>query len=130
MQSLTEQTAQKRYRLRSQPAQHRAAKVVGVLYLVQMAFAIFGESFVRNRLIVPRDAVQTAANLVASERLFRLSLAGDLMIYASVIVLFWGIYIILKPVNKDVALLGASSGSWNKPFSQSPPSPASSRYDC
>lgn len=89
------------------PAQHRAAKVVGCLYLIQMALAIFGESFVRNRLIVPRDAVQTAANLAASERLFRLSLAGDLMIYASVIVLFWGIYIILKPVNKDVALLGA-----------------------
>ncbi|HWM23430.1 MAG TPA: DUF4386 domain-containing protein [Chthoniobacterales bacterium] len=89
------------------PTQHRVAKVVGFLYLIQMAFAIFGESFVRNRLIVPSDAVQTAANLVASERLFRLSLAGDLMIYASVIVLFWGIYIILKPVNKDVALLGA-----------------------
>lgn len=87
--------------------QHRAAKVVGFLYLIQMALAIFGESFVRNRLIVPRDAVQTAANLAASERLFRLSLAGDLMIYASVVVLFWGIYIILKPVNKDVALLGA-----------------------
>ena len=89
------------------PTQHAAAKVVGFLYLIQMALAIFGESFVRNRLIVPRDAVQTAANLAASERLFRFSLAGDLMIYASVVVLFWGIYIILKPVNKDVALLGA-----------------------
>jgi len=87
------------------PAQHTAAKIVGSLYLIQMALAIFGESFVRNRLIVPRDAVQTAANIAASERLFRLSLAGDLMIYASVVVLFWGIYIILKPVNKDVALL-------------------------
>jgi hypothetical protein len=89
------------------PQQHRAAKVVGSLYLIQMALAILGESFVRNRLIVPRDAVQTAANLAASERLFRFSLAGDLMIYASVVVLFWGIYIILKPINKDVALLGA-----------------------
>ena len=88
-------------------AQQTVAKVVGLLYLIQMALAIFGESFVRNRLIVPRDAVQTAANIVASERLFRVSLAGDLMIYASVVVLFWGIYIILKPVNKEVALLGA-----------------------
>ncbi len=88
------------------PAQHRAAKVVGFLYLIQMALAVFGESFVRGRLIV-RDAGQTAANIAGSERLFRLSLAGDLMIYASVVVLFWGIYIILKPVNKDVALLGA-----------------------
>ncbi|HEV2842198.1 MAG TPA: DUF4386 family protein [Chthoniobacterales bacterium] len=72
------------------PIQHRAAKVVGFLYLIQRAVAVFGGTFVRNRLIVPRDAVQTAANLAASERLFRLSLAGDLMIYASVIVLFWG----------------------------------------
>jgi hypothetical protein len=88
------------------PAQHRAAKVVGFLYLIQMALAVFGESFVRGRLIV-RDADQTAANIASSKRLFRLSLASDLMIYASVVVLFWGIYIILKPVNKDVALLGA-----------------------
>ena len=29
------------------------------------------------------------------------------MIYATVIGLVWGIYVILKPVNKDVALLGA-----------------------
>jgi hypothetical protein len=87
------------------PEQHRAAKVVGFLYLIQMAVAIFGEIFVRGRLIVPRDAVQTAANLAASERLFRISLAGDLMIYASVVVLFWGLYVILKPINKEVALL-------------------------
>jgi hypothetical protein len=89
------------------PTQRAAAKIVGVLYLVQMTLAIFAESFVRARLIVPRDAVQTAANIAASERLFRISLAGDLMIYATVIILFWGIYIILKPINKDVALLGA-----------------------
>jgi len=87
------------------PAQHTTAKLVGFLYLIQMALAIFAEMFVRARLIVPRDAVQTAANLTASGRLFRFSLAGDLMIYASVVVLFWGLYVILKPINKDVALL-------------------------
>ena len=87
------------------PAQQTAAKVVGFLYLIQMALAIFAEIFVRGRLIVPRDAVQTAANIGAHERLFRISLAGDLMIYASVVVLFWGLYAILKPINKDVALL-------------------------
>jgi hypothetical protein len=85
------------------PAQHRAAKVVGALYLIQMALAIFGESVVRGRLIV-RDAAQTAANISGSETLFRLSLIGDLLIYASLVVLIWGTYIILKPINKDVAL--------------------------
>ena len=89
------------------PTQRTAAKWVGFLYLIQMALAVFGDSFVRGRLIVPRDAVQTAANIAASEPLFRLSIVTDLMVYASVIGLVWGIYIILKPINKDVALLAA-----------------------
>ncbi len=86
--------------------QQTAAKWVGALYLIQMALAVFGESFVRSRLIV-RDAAQTAANLAGSETLFRLSIASDLLVYASVIGLVWGIYVILKPVNQDAALLGA-----------------------
>ena len=88
------------------PAQQTAAKVVGALYLVQMALAIFGEALVRGPLIVP-DAAQTAANISGSEILFRLSLVGDLLIYASLVVLIWGTYIILKPINKDAALLGS-----------------------
>ncbi len=88
-------------------AQQTAAKIVGTLYLIQMALAIFGEVFVRGRLIVPRDAVQTAANIRASETLFRLGLAGDLVIYTTLIVLIWGLYVILKPINRDGALLGA-----------------------
>ena len=71
-----------------------------------MALAVFGESFVRGRLIV-RDAAQTATNIAGSETLFRLSIAGDLLVYATVIGLVWGIYVILKPINHEVALLGA-----------------------
>ncbi|HEX4667476.1 MAG TPA: DUF4386 domain-containing protein [Chthoniobacterales bacterium] len=88
------------------PTQHRAAKWVGALYLIQMALAIFGESCVRGRLIV-REAGQTAANITGSETLFRLSIATDLLVYATVIGLVWGIYVILKPINQDAALLGA-----------------------
>lgn len=86
--------------------QQTTAKLVGFLYVLQMALAIFGEIFVRGRLIVPRDAVQTAANIKASETLFRFSLASDLFIYAGVIVLSWGIYVILRPIHRDAALLG------------------------
>jgi hypothetical protein len=89
------------------PVQRTAAKIVGALYLIQMAVAVFAEVFVRGRLIVPRDAAQTAANIAASETLFRLSIAGDLLVYTSLIVLIWGLYIILKPINRDGALLGA-----------------------
>ncbi len=86
--------------------QQTAAKWVGALYLIQMALAVFGESFVRGRLIV-RDAGQTAANIAESETLFRLGIAGDLLVYATVIGLVWGIYVILQPINREVALLGA-----------------------
>lgn len=89
------------------PAQHTAAKVVGFLYVIQMALAILAESFLRGRIIVAGDAMQTAANITASERLFRLSLANDLILYATVIVLVLGLYVILKPINRNLALLAA-----------------------
>jgi hypothetical protein len=89
-----------------EPAQRTAAKTVGFLYLLAMAISIFGES-VRGRLILPHDAVQTASSIAGSEALFRLSIVGDLIIYVCDIILFWGLYVILKRVNKDVALLAA-----------------------
>lgn len=85
--------------------QRTAAKWVGALYLIQMALAVFGEVFVRGRLIV-RDAAQTAANITGSETLFRLSIATDLLVYATVVGLVWGIYVILKPINREGVLLG------------------------
>ena len=89
-----------------EPGQRTAAKTVGFLYLFAMAISIFGES-VRGRLILPHDAVQTASGIAGSEALFRLSIVGDLIIYVCDIVLFWGLYVILKRVNKDIALLAA-----------------------
>ena len=90
-----------------EPAQNSAAKVVGILYLLAMAISIFGES-IRGQLIVAHDAVQTAANIAASEGLFRLSIVGDLVVYVCDIVLFWSLYVILRRVNRDIALLAVS----------------------
>lgn len=88
-----------------EPEQRSAAKLAGALYLVAMALSIFGESFVRGRMIVPHDAVRTAANIVSAERLFRLGIIGDLLVYVCDILLIWGLYVVLKRVNKNVALL-------------------------
>jgi len=89
------------------PAQHTAAKIVGILYPIQMATGIFGEVFVRGQLIVRGDATRTAGNIMASEQLFRLSIAGDLITYILVMVLTWALYVLLRPVNRHLALLGA-----------------------
>jgi hypothetical protein len=90
-----------------EPAQHTAAKVVGVLYLSTMVTANFAEFYARGRLIVSGDAVQTARNIAASERLFRLGTVGNLITFAGVVPLVWALYVVLKPVNRNVALLAA-----------------------
>ncbi len=88
-----------------EPEQRVAAKVAGLLYLLQLATAIFGESYVRGQLIVPGDATKTAENIIASERLFRLSIVTDLVTYTLVIVLTWALYVVVRPVHKNLALL-------------------------
>lgn len=89
------------------PAQRTAARVIGIIYPLQMATGIFGEVFARGQLIVRGDAARTAENIMGSEGLFRLSIVGDLITYILVMVLTWALYVLLRPVNKNLALLGA-----------------------
>jgi hypothetical protein len=88
-----------------EPSQQIAARIVGALYLIQMATAVFGEIFVRGKLIVRGDTAKTAENILASEGLFRLPIAGDLITYSGVIVLAWAFYVVVRPVDKNLALL-------------------------
>jgi hypothetical protein len=88
-----------------EPVQQRAARIAGFLYVFQMATAVFGQTFVRDRLIVGGDAAQTAQNILRSERLFRLSIAGDLVTYAGVVVLVWALYVVVRPIDQNLALL-------------------------
>lgn len=90
-----------------EPAQRTAAKIVGIIYPIQMATGVFGEIVARGQLIVRGDPTKTAENIIAGERLFRLSIAGDLLTYILVMVLTWALYVLLRPVNRNLALLGA-----------------------
>jgi hypothetical protein len=92
---------------RLEPAQHRAAKVAGFLYLFTMVTANFAEFYARGRLIVTGDALQTAKNIAASERLFRLGIVSNLITFASVVLLVLALFVVLKPIDRNVALLAA-----------------------
>jgi Domain of unknown function (DUF4386) len=89
-----------------EPAQSAAAKVVGFLYLFTMATSIVGFSL-RGPLLVLGDSAQTARKIAASERLYRISIVTDLLTIAGVIILVWALYVVLKPINRNVALLAA-----------------------
>jgi hypothetical protein len=81
------------------------ARIGGVLYLVIIAAGLFAEAGVRSRLIVPADAAATATNILAHATLFRLGIAADLSTFLLAIPLTVILYVLLKPVNKNVALL-------------------------
>jgi hypothetical protein len=83
------------------------ARVGGVLYLFIIVAALFGETFVRGSLIVPRDAAATAHNILASETLFRVGLAGEMLTCVCDVALAMILYVLLRPVSRNLALLGA-----------------------
>jgi hypothetical protein len=80
------------------------ARIAGVTYLIIIAAGMFGVS-VRERLIVSGDAAATANNIVTNASLFRLGIAADLSTFLLAIPMTLILYALLKPVNRDLALL-------------------------
>lgn len=90
----------------SEPAtQARVARLAGALYLVQMATGVFAEVFVRGSLVVRGDPAQTAQNIIDSERFFRLGIASDIVCYTAVLVATWALYVLLRSVDRNLAVL-------------------------
>lgn len=83
------------------------ARVGGILYLFIIAAAGFAEMYVRGTLVVLGDPAATAANISSNETLFRLGLAGEMLTCVCDVTLAMILYVLLKPVNKNLALLGA-----------------------
>ena len=81
------------------------ARIGGVLYLILILAGMFGEIFVRGKLIVAGDATATASNIMASRLLWRIGIATDLIMHVLDIPIMLIIYILLRPVNKNLALL-------------------------
>ena len=91
-------------------SQRRAATVVGWAYLVALPPAIFAEFYVRTRLIAFHDAAETARNIMAHERLFRLGTASNLTVFAVDVALITALYVVLGPVNRVLALMAMGWG--------------------
>jgi len=85
------------------------AKIAAILYLLIVVLAGFVHFYVPSQLIVAGDAAATASNIMASEGLFRMSIAGELLILLSEIVLSVLLYVLLKPVSKTLSLIAAVS---------------------
>ncbi|MHA4809520.1 DUF4386 domain-containing protein [Flavitalea flava] len=81
------------------------ARIAGVLYLINILAGGIDEAFVRSRLIVSGDSIATAQKIMASQGLFRISIAGDLIMQVTDIPMIMIFYVLLKPVSKNLSLL-------------------------
>ncbi len=81
------------------------ARTGGIAYLIIIVAGALGELFIRNTLIVTGDAAATANNIAASPLLWRIGIAGDLFMHVCDVVVILALYTLLKPVNKNLALL-------------------------
>lgn len=80
------------------------ARRAGMLYLAFLITSIFA-GVVRSRLIVLGDASKTANLLGDSMWLLRISIVDDLVSAVLFLLTAWALYILLKPVQKNLALL-------------------------
>jgi Domain of unknown function (DUF4386) len=86
------------------------ARIGGVLYLIIIVLGAVGELFIRGRIIVPGNAMATAANLKAMESLWRFGIASELFLGICTITFTLILYVLLRPVNRDLALLATFFG--------------------
>jgi len=88
-------------------SQRTAAKVAGVTGLIAFAVVVFGNYVLLGPLVVPRNAVDTARNILANQTQFRLALICFITYGIGTIVLLSALYVIFAPVNRGLALAGA-----------------------
>ncbi len=88
-------------------AQRTAAKIAGVAGLVAFGLVVFGNYVLLDPLIVPRNAADTARNVLAHQTQFRVALTCFIAYGIGSVVLLSALYTILAPVNRSLAFTGA-----------------------
>lgn len=78
-------------------------RILAGLYLFVVVCGIAGQAVIADRLVVPTDAVKTAANIVANKSLYRLAYTIFMLEMVAQIVAVAMFYDLLKPVDRSLA---------------------------
>jgi hypothetical protein len=81
---------------------NKTARMAGLLYFVYIIASIIADLFGH---FVFSDAPATINNIIAHESLFRTGVVISLFSYVFFLLAAWALYVLLKPVNKNIALL-------------------------
>lgn len=80
----------------------KTARIAGLLYIVFILTSIIADLFGQ---FVIADVSTTVNNIIAHESLFRIGLVIYLFSYVFFLLAAWALYVLLRPVNKNIALL-------------------------
>lgn len=89
----------------------------GILYLMVVIAGMFSIAYVPGKLFDWKDAGKTLENIVSHETLFRASIAGGVVCYASFIFLIIVLYQLLRSVHETYAKLMAILALMSVPIS-------------
>lgn len=84
------------------------ARVAGFAYVLTTVLGIINNFFIAPELFVWGNDAETAGNIMANEWLFRMFVGLDLLMNANVVLLAFGLYVVLKTANRNLALLALS----------------------
>jgi len=97
-------------------SQRLAAKVAGIAGILAFALVVFGNYVLLGPLVIPRNAADTARNILAHQTQFRVALICFVTYGIGGIVLLTALYVIFAPVNRGLGLpffgLAATVCAW------------------
>lgn len=86
-------------------SQRKVVKIAGFMFLFAFIIPTLNWTLVLATFNVPGDALTTAKNILANTFLFRLGISVELLMAVGLVVLGLALYVLLKSVNKHLALL-------------------------
>jgi hypothetical protein len=88
-------------------SQRTAAKVAGAAFLISFPFLAYAHFGMRGALMVEGNPAESIRRIASAEDVFRLSVVFDLLYCTGLVVLLSALYVVLRPVNRYLALLAA-----------------------
>lgn len=83
------------------------ARIAGFSILLSVAAGIVANVLIAGGLMVPEETAITAADITVNELVLRFGIFSFLILLVLDLVVAWALYVLLKQVNKNLALLAA-----------------------
>lgn len=86
----------------------KAALTVGIAFITSVIIVTIVDDLLLSNFVIPGDTAALARDIEANGRLFGFAIAGYLMVLVLDSIIGLALYIVLKPANKNLALITAA----------------------